>query len=161
MPGRGPAPKPKAQRRTAHKPQRGEWQATPGVGWQHGPVPDPPAGLHVASVRAWEIWFRSWWAAHWTPSDVPGLEVLIGLHSEVRTALEEPFVEGIDEKTGRSIYVRRPNPTTELRQMMDNYGVTPKGQQDRRWTRPEPEKSAAETPAAETSGHYGHLRVAK
>jgi hypothetical protein len=45
--------------------------------------------------------------------------------------------------------------------MMDNYGVTPKGQQDRRWTRPEPEKPAAETPAAETSGHYGHLRVAK
>ena len=32
---------------------------------------------------------------------------------------------------------------TELRLQMDNYGITPKGQQDRRWARPVEEKPAA------------------
>jgi hypothetical protein len=155
MPGRGPAPKPADQRRTRHAPQRGDWQATPGIGWQHGPIPDPPEGVHADTRRAWDVWMRSWFAAHWTPDDLPGLEHLAGLHSEVRTAFHDPFMEA-EGPRGGTIYVRRPSPNTELRQMLDNYGVTPKGQQDRRWSAPKAEPEAA--PVTKSS-RYAHLRT--
>lgn len=138
MPGRGPSPKPEAQRRTRHEPTRGEYQSAPGVGWQHGDLPRPPAKLMGASRTAWGVWMRSWFAAHWTPDDLPGLRQVIRLYDQVE----------------RGEYVRM----TELRQMMDNYGITPKGQQDRRWTPPRAEQPAAE--AAPAAGKlYGHLRA--
>lgn len=159
MAGRGPAPKPAAQRRTAHQPQRGDWQASPGMGWQHGAIPPVPEGVHADTRAAWDVWMRSWFASHWTPDDLPGLEHLASLHSEVRVAFHDPFVEA-DNGRGGTAYYRRPSPTTELRQMMDSYGITPKGQQDRRWTRPEnaPEQPEQQQPAVD-SGAYGHLRV--
>jgi hypothetical protein len=80
MPGRGPTPKDPAERRTRHKPQRGEYQAAPGVGWQHGPLPKAPDGLLAASREAWEVWMRAWFAAHWTPDDLPGLRKVIQLY---------------------------------------------------------------------------------
>jgi hypothetical protein len=44
----------------------------------------------------------------------------------------------------------------ELRLTMDTYGLTPKGQQDRRWAAPtdEPPQTAERTPSS-----YAHLRV--
>ena len=119
MAGRGAAPKPQTQRRTAHKPQRGEYVTTPGIGWQHGSIPPPPDGLLAPSRLAWETWMRAWFAAHWTPDDLPGLRTLVRLYDQVE----------------RNEYTR----ATELRLSMDTYGITPKGQQDRRWTAPKPE----------------------
>lgn len=58
----------------------------------------------------------AWFASHWTPDDLPGLEVLIVLYDQVR----------------RGEYQR----VNELRLQMDTYGITPKGQQDRRWAHP-------------------------
>jgi hypothetical protein len=89
-----------------------------------------------ASLEAWTVWFGSWFAAHWGPEDVPGLRQVIRLYDQVE----------------RSEFVR----ATELRQGMDNYGITPKGQQDRRWKRPVVEEPK---PAGrKSSGQYAHLR---
>ena len=131
----GPAPK-KARTR-AEKPVRGEWQATPGLGWQHGPIPKPPAGLKPETVVAWETWMGSWFAAHWDLTSLPDLRLLILLADQVN----------------RGEFQRM----NELRLWMDTYGITPKGQQDRRWAKPEdmPSKPAAN----ETATPYVHLRA--
>lgn len=130
---RGPAPKEDRVRRV--EPERGEIQQAPGVGWQHGEVPAPPDGLMPASVDAWDTWLGSWFAAFWSPADVPGLRHMIRLHDQVE----------------RGEFQR----STELRMTMDTYGVTPKGQQDRRWKPPK-----VETPKVAEgshSGRYAHL----
>ncbi len=121
MAGRGPAPS--EMRRRANKPERGEWKSLDVVGWQHGDPPTPPDGLLSASRETWETWFGAWFAAHWTPEDLPGLEVIILLYDQVR----------------RGEFQR----SSELRLQMDNYGITPKGQQDRRWRRPTESKETA------------------
>ena len=125
MAGRGPAPAP--NRRRANKPVRGEWVApvAGAAGWQHGDVPELPEGLMPATVDAWRVWFGSWFAAHWTLEDVPGLRQVIRLYDQVE----------------RGEFQR----ASELRLQMDTYGITPKGQQDRRWVRPEvlPDGAAA------------------
>src|SRR5262245_42053258 len=113
MAGRGRAPKAAGARVNHHAPLRGEWKSTSDVGWQHGAIPEPPDGLLPASVNAWQTWFSAWWAAHWIPGDVPGLRVLIRLYDLVL----------------RGQSARAP----ELRQWLDTYGISPKGQQDRRW----------------------------
>lgn len=79
---------------------------------------------------------EAWFASHWTPHDLPGLETTILLYDQVR----------------RGEFQR----ATELRQMMDNYGITPKGQQDRRWAPPKPADTPKDDPQADP---YGHLRV--
>jgi hypothetical protein len=135
MSGHGPAPK--ADSRTRHVPIRGEWQATPGVGWQFGAIPPCPVRRNASRV-AWATWFRAWFAAHWTPDDVPGLRQVIRLYDQVEAG---EFVRA-----------------TELRLAMDNYGITPKGQQDRRWARPKPE-TVTTAPVAEPAGPYAGLRV--
>lgn len=131
MAGRGPAPK--AERRRRNKPA-----SVPGVegeGWQHGDVPEPPVGLMPESVEAWSTWMGAWFAAHWTPADLPGLRRVILLYDQVE--------RGEFQRSG------------ELRLLMDTYGITPKGQQDRRWSRP----AAAVGPApVVATGTYGHLR---
>jgi hypothetical protein len=86
-------------------------------------MPDPPAGLLEVSRSTWETWFKAWWAAHWTTDDLPGLRLLIRIYDRVARG-----------------DVRR---LSELRQLMDCYGITPKGQQDRRWLRPEPPRTNA------------------
>lgn len=137
MPGRGPAPNPKRRRR--NKPVRGEWKPAEGIGWQHGDLPVPPDGLKDISRWAWDSWFRAWFASHWTPDDLPGLRVVVRLYDEVE----------------RGEFTR----ATELRQMLDNYGITPKGQQDRRWTAPKPVEAPREATEDVSSDPYGHLRV--
>lgn len=135
MAGKGPAPKDGRRRRNV--PARGEIVTAPAEGWQHGKVPAAPAGLMPASRGAWSTWFKAWFAAFWTPSDLPGLRQVIRLYDQVE----------------RGVFQR----SSELRLQMDAYGITPKGQQDRRWKKPE----APAAPVVGTSGpsgRYGHLR---
>lgn len=139
MAGRGPAPKQNRQRTRDEKQRvRGSWKPAPDVGWQHGDIPAAPDGLMPASATAWDVWLKAWFAAHWTPDDLPGLRQLIRLYDQVE----------------RGEFQR----ASELRLQMDTYGITPKGQQDRRWAPPK----AAETPQEAPQGSddpYGHLRV--
>jgi hypothetical protein len=116
------------------KPTRGEWQPTEDSGWQHGEIPEPPGGLRDSSLATWQTWFQAWWAAHWTPEDLPALRLLIRLYDRVN----------------RGDLAR----LSELRQLMDSYGITPKGQQDRRWLRPDPPRREPAVPSP-----YAHLRV--
>jgi hypothetical protein len=145
MAGRGKAPKPPEQRRTGHVPQRGDWVATPGVGWQHGPLPPAPTRLLKASKETWDVWFAAWFAAHWGPQDLPMLGQVIRLFDRV--------------ERGSATAAER----TELRQLSDSYGITPKGQQDRRWTAPKDDTPSVspgdQAPAEEPGGRYGHLRA--
>lgn len=77
-----------------------------------------------ASTDAWRTWMAAWFAAHWTPDDLPGLRTLVRIYDQVE----------------RGEFQR----ANELRLQMDTYGITPKGQQDRRWARPVEEKPAAQ-----------------
>jgi len=139
MAGRGRVPK-EQRRNLADVPIRGEWQSSPGVGWQFGAVPELPDGLMEASRTAWQTWMTSWIAAHWTPTDLPGLRQLIRLWDQVE----------------RGEFQRH----TEMRLMMDTYGLTPKGQQDRRWAAPKAEEQtgASVTPVVD---RYAHLKAVK
>lgn len=116
MAGRGAAPKQQAQRRNHHDPQRGEWRNAPGVGWQHGEVPAPPDGMKAESLETWATWMGAWYAAFWSPEDLPALRAMVLLYDQVM----------------RGEYQRH----AELRLNLDTWGVTPKGQQDRRWAPP-------------------------
>lgn len=138
----GTGPPPNDTRRRANEPERGEWRATPGIGWQHGEPPPPPTKLVKASRAAWSIWMGAWFAAHWTPEDLPGLRQVIRLYDQVE----------------RGEYVR----AGELRLQMDNYGITHKGQQDRRWVPPwmHPKPADGEPPAPDPApNRFKHLKV--
>ena len=137
---------------------RGEWVATPGIGWQHGPVPDAPDGLHAETVDVWTTWMRAWFASNWTPDDLPGLAVVVRIYEAVRSFYEDPYVEKKVRGKDETVFVLKPNPTGELRQLMDNYGITPKGQQDRRWSRPK-DAPVVEPEATPDASPYGHLRA--
>jgi hypothetical protein len=134
MAGRGPAPKPPEERRRRNK-NAYEWTPAVGVGWQHGDLPKPPDGLLKASREAWETWMTAWFAANWSPSDLPGLSHVIRLYDQVQ--------RGEFQRSG------------ELRMSMDTYGITPKGQQDRRW---KPPVAAPESENGKSESRYGHLR---
>lgn len=92
----------------------------------------------AASITAWNTWFAAWFAAFWSPADLPGIRHMIRLHDQVE----------------RGEFQR----STELRMTMDTYGVTPKGQQDRRW-KPPGAASAGAAPTPTTGGHYKHLKA--
>ena len=130
---------PKETRRRRNTPIRGDWKPTATAGWQHGPIPEPPDGLLAPSVTAWQTWMRAWFAVHWTPEDLPGLRQLVRTYDQVE----------------RNEFQRGP----ELRLLMDTYGVTPKGQQDRRWAKPKVEPTVTEELAAEADDPYSRLRV--
>jgi hypothetical protein len=142
LPRGGSPPKPKAQRRNRAKPQRGEYHAAAGIGWQHGEVPPPPEGLLPATITAWQTWMGAWFAAHWTPEDVPGLRQLARLYDQLE----------------RGEYQRH----GEYRLSADTYGITPKGQQDRRWIRPIEEAKPSPSPRKPrraSADRFAHLRV--
>lgn len=140
MAGKGPPPKDPEARRGRAKPVRGDWQPSPGVGWQHGAIPPFPRGITTQSQHAWRTWFTAWYAAHWTPSDLPSLRQLVRLYDAVE----------------RGDLVR----ATELRLAQDTWGITPKGQQDRRWSPPKPADTPVQgaAPAEAPGSRYGHLR---
>lgn len=135
MPGKGPAPK-DGPRRGRQKRERGDWVASEGTGWQHGPVPEPPDGLTSAGMTAWVTWMGAWFAYFWTPADLPALRHLVRLYDQVE--------RGEFQRCG------------ELRLQMDTYGITPKGQQDRRWKPAEvPAAGGTVTPIADYRGMVG------
>ena len=139
----GTGPKPKEQRQDQYKtPIRGDWVATEGVGWQHGEIPKPPPNLRPVSRQTWEVWFRAWFAAHWAPDDLPILRQVIKLYDKVER----------DDATAADL--------TQFRQLLDSYGITPKGQQDRRWKRPKADEPTVPRGDEEPAGKlYGHLRA--
>ncbi len=140
MAGRGPNAK--AGRRRANEPARGDYHAANGVGWQYGEIPRPPDGLKEASVIAWNTWFRAWYAAHWTPDDLPQIHVLALLFDQIE---REEFQRA-----------------SEFRLLADTLGVTPKGQQDRRWVRPlGVGPAAADDAAPKPASPYARLRAVK
>jgi hypothetical protein len=93
--------------------------------------------MRQASRDAWTTWLAAWFASHWTPDDLPGLRQVIRLYDQVE----------------RGEFQR----ASELRLQMDTYGITPKGQQDRRWAPPKPE-DPDKPEATPESGRYAHLR---
>ena len=131
-------PPPQIQRRRRNVPARGEWQPTPDLGWQHGETPKPPAGLTRSARDAWTVWMAAWFASHWWPEDLPMLRQVVRLYDKA-------------ERDDASSAER-----SELRQLCDSYGITLKGQQDRRWKRPEGLITDAE---ADADDPYSHLRV--
>jgi hypothetical protein len=120
--GRGKTPKDPDKRLNPRSKPTHEWQPTEGSGWQHGDLPKPPDGLLKASRDAWHTWLTAWFAAHWRPEDLPGLRQCVRLYDQVE----------------RGEFQR----SSELRLTMDTYGITPKGQQDRRWKPPAVETKA-------------------
>ena len=139
MPGRGPTPKEHRSRARDEKARiRGDWKLSETAGWQHGELPEPPDGLLEASRAAWETWFRAWWAAHWTPEDLPMLRQVIRLYDKVER----------NDFTAAEL--------AQYRQLLESYGITPKGQQDRRWKPPEAPPKAEEGPSISA---YGHLKA--
>lgn len=140
MAGRGPAPKEDGERRRRNEAER-PWTPTAGSGWQHGELPKVPDGLLKASRDAWRTWFTAWFAARWSPADLPGLRQLIRLYDQVE----------------RGEFQRM----SELRLGMDTYGITPKGQQDRRWKPPEAPQDASRAGRPGADAVYGHLRSVK
>lgn len=140
MAGTGRAPKERDARVNKHAAARGEIQHAETEGWQHGNTPPAPDGLMPASVEAWSTWMGSWFASFWTPADLPGLRQLVRLYDQVE----------------RGEFQR----AAELRLQMDTYGITPKGQQDRRWKPPrqgDDAKPAGKRAAG--SGRYSNLRA--
>jgi hypothetical protein len=82
----------------------------------------------------------SWFASHWGPEDLPALRQLIRLYDQVE--------RGEFQRHG------------ELRIAMDTFGITPKGQQDRRWQPPKAEvKDGVGLTVAEQPSRYGKLRA--
>lgn len=137
MAGHGPAPA--TERRRRNTPARGDWHPAPGSGWQHGQVPEPPAGLMPETSAVWRSWFGSWWAAYWTPEYLSQITIAIRLYDSVqRGNLKD---------------------ATELRQAMDGIGATFKGQQDRRWQPPKADAPASVADPAPAGRLYGHLRA--
>jgi len=93
--------------------------------------------LMPASVGAWDTWMGAWFAANWRPEDLPGLRQLIRLYDQVE----------------RNEFQR----CGELRLGMDTYGITPKGQQDRRWAPPQVEKPAVGRPSGPSARDRLHV----
>lgn len=137
MAGTGSPPKQQRARRNA--PARGEWQPTEGYGWQHGPMPPAPKGLLASARSAWKVWMEAWFASHWSPEDLPMLYRVVKLYDKADRG-EASAAE-----------------QSELRQLSDSYGITPKGQQDRRWKAPEKPEAPAKPGPKGDAGQYGHL----
>ncbi len=134
MAGHGLPPKLPSQRRRRNPPTRGEYSAVAAIGWQHGPIPKPPSGLGTEARLAWSTWMASWVAAHWHPGDLPQLRVLVRLFDQVSTGVASTSL------------------ISETRSWMDGYGITPKGQQDRRWVAPK-----ASDASGSDANPYGRL----
>lgn len=127
----GPAPK--LNRRRTNAPERGDWQRPDAIGWQHGEIPEPPPGLTERARWAWATWFAAWFAAFWTPADIPGLRIVAGLYDQLE----------------RGHFER----ASEWRSWASAYGITPAGQRERRWIGPE---EAAPQPAPDRPPSSSH-----
>ena len=115
----GPAPKRDAERRRTNKPAT-PWVKTPKVGWQHDKVPAVPAGLTRDGAKTWRLWFGSWWASHWTPEDVPQLELALRLWDRANSGDVQA--------------------ATKFQGIGTALGLTPEGRHKLRWLPPEDEE---------------------
>src|SRR5688572_14770614 len=117
MAGRGPAPKAPAERRNHHEPQRGDWTLV--LAHDNKPPKLPPRGKGRGawSPRTRAAW-NAWWSDPVSPLWSEGDRDLV-LH------LADVFELWIRE--GMSSFA------SEVRQLRDHLGLTPKGRQDRRW----------------------------
>lgn len=120
MPGRGPAPKPASQRRNANPKVRGEWiDLTEPV----GKVPKLPnrgrgrGHWSARTRRAWKAWWSDPASTQWGPADID-------------------LVEHLADVMEAWVRDSRINAASEIRQLRDHLGLTPKGRQDRRWRLP-------------------------
>jgi len=118
MAGRGPAPKPASQRRNKNEKQRGDWTD---IREPTGKPPKMPVrgegrgSWSPRTQRAWKAWWSDPVSTMWSPGDVELVEHLADVM--------EGWVRDPDS-AGRA---------TEVRQLRDVLGLTPKGRQDRRW----------------------------
>ncbi len=113
----GPAPKAAAVRRNHHPPLRGEWIDLPTALPKTPTLPNRGKGRGSWSARtrrAWKAWWRDPACTQWGPADLDLLEHLADIHEEY-------------------VRERRTNTASEIRQVRDSLGLTPKGKQDRRW----------------------------
>lgn len=114
MAGRGPAPKSQGERRRRNMPAAGEWISLPVEG-RKGAVPYLPKGLGLS--RATQDWWKKIWktpmATMWTDGDVPALIEL--------AVLRDRMLDG------------KVSVAAEVRLRSDEFGLTPKGRQERRW----------------------------
>lgn len=105
MAGRGPAPKPKDQRRRYNQPARGEWVDLSPL--EKPVLPAAKRGWSARVKRLWSAWRADPVTSQYSPSD--------------RAAIFE-LAERFDDLA--------PN---EQRLRMDGLGLTPKGKRDLRW----------------------------
>ena len=117
MAGVGRVPKPKNQRRHRVPLARGDWVdlvpiAKPKV--PKMPPSESETGWSERSKRAWAAWWKDPAAQMWSGADIDLAEHLLWVHE---------------------VWVRKSttNILTELRQLREQLGLTPKGKQDRRW----------------------------
>lgn len=113
------------------------WRRAEGEGWQHGKRPSPPSGLSAAGKRAWQTWLSAWWASFYSPEDLPGLELAAKLFDGCQSGLVD---------------------VSKVVPLMDRYGITPKGRQDLRWARAEPEPDVE---VADTDDEFTARREAR
>lgn len=124
MAGRGPAPKPKDQRRNRVPPARSEWvELKPLV----KPVL-PALPKRAAASGPWSARTKGAWAA-WRQDPATGMYG----PAEVQLALDLAYVYEQWVCDGTAALA------AELRQRQDVLGLSPKGKQDRRWRVPREE----------------------
>lgn len=118
MAGKGPPPKPAAERVNRAEPKRGDFTT---IYPPTGKVRNLPARgkgrghWSPRTRRAWKAWWSDPASTQWTSGDVELVEHLADVFEE---------------------WVRDPGTAgraTEVRQLRDVLGLTPKGRQDRRW----------------------------
>lgn len=113
----GPPPKSDDERLRRNAPTF-QWVTLPAAGYD-GPIPQLPStrpALQAASKTMWRTWWRSPMATQWLESDVPTLlRLLRMIDSEARGTL------------GNSA------DRAEIRQLLDRFGLTPRGRQQLRW----------------------------
>jgi hypothetical protein len=135
MAGRGPAPKPKEQRRNRHVPSRGEWVDLPAVTVPVLPeLPKRKRGSgpwHPRTVAVWAAWRQDPASTQYGPAEIAAAIELAWLF--------EDNVRG-----------ERSAPASEVRQRMQALGLDAKGKRDLRWrTVAETETIAAQPKLAE------------
>lgn len=114
--GHGPAPvENRAQVRTRHAPQRGEWVDLPQRNPKRSPAmpPVPRGGWSAGTKFAWKHWWEDPASLQWSPADREAVRALAYLHHDV--------------ERGKSALAG------EVRLRMDGLGLTQKGKRDLRW----------------------------